>query len=105
MEKAEYQALKGEEASRILSSDVFTQAFEDVRQALLKQWEELPTADKDTAYDIHRRLKCLGDIKTALTVRIQTGKLIEAKIAKAEKMSALQKFGKFVNRNNAFTNN
>lgn len=85
MNKHDAAIAAGEEAHRILNSPAFTQAYDDVRAALLKQWEETPTADSETAVDIHRRLKCLSDIRRAMEYRITNGKLAQKELTAREK--------------------
>lgn len=93
MNKHEAAMAAGEEAQRILNSPVFTQAFDDVRAALLKQWEETPTdlASRETCIDIHRRLKCLADIRKAMDYRIQTGKLAQKELSGMERAANMLK--------------
>lgn len=101
MNKHEAAVAAADEAQRILGSELFQQAFEDVRQALMKQWEETPTdsVNRETCVDIHRRLKCLADVKKALSYRIDTGKLAKLEISAADKARNMVKRGM-----NAFAN-
>jgi hypothetical protein len=80
MDKHELAVIRAEEADRILSSQVFGAAFDDVRAALFKTWAELPTGDTENARDIHRRLKCLDQVKRALEEHVKTGKLAAREI-------------------------
>ncbi len=99
MDKHELAVKRGEEASRVLNSEVFGQAFADVRAALLKTWETLPTSDAENARDIHRRLKCLTDVRKSLEYHISTGKLAQKEV------SAREKAGQVIRRTlNHFTN-
>lgn len=75
MDKRELAVIRADEADRILNSQVFSAAFDDVRAALLKTWTELPTGDTENARDIHRRIKCLDQVKRALQEHVKTGKL------------------------------
>ena len=99
MDKHEAAVARGEEASRVLNSEVFNQAFADVRAALVKTWESLPTSDAENARDIHRRLKCLDDVKKALKYHISTGNMAQ------KELSAREKAGRVIRRTlNHFTN-
>jgi hypothetical protein len=99
MDKHELAVIRGEEASRILKSEVFAQAFADVRAGYLKTWEGLPTSDGENARDIHRRLKCLTDVKKALEYHIDTGKLAQ------KELTGREKAGQVIRRTlNHFTN-
>lgn len=68
---------RGEEALRILTNPLFQESFEAVRTAYLKQWEAMPTADTVSAVDIHRRLKALEDVRTALEAHVNGGRIAE----------------------------
>lgn len=80
MDRLELAVVRSEEAERVLNSTVFSEAFESVRAALFKTWAELPTADTENARDLHRRLKCLDQVKRALEEHIATGKLARKEI-------------------------
>lgn len=82
MDKTEHQIHRGEEASRVLNSQVFRDAFDQVRSAYLRTWEALPAADTEHAQDIHRRLKALADVRKQLETHIQTGQLAQKKLDK-----------------------
>lgn len=85
MDKLELAAVRAEEAERVLNSQVFSAAFEDIRAALVKTWAELPTSDTENARDIHRRLKCLDQVKRALEEHIRSGKLAQIEIEGRQK--------------------
>lgn len=100
MDKHEAQMQRGEEASRILNSQLFSQAFEEVRAAYIKTWQELPTSDDENARDIHRSLKCLERVRKDLEHHISTGRLI------AKELSMREKVGRGVQKTlNAFARN
>lgn len=80
MDKHEAAMIRAEEADRILNSAVFGAAFDEVKAALFKTWAELPTSDSENARDLHRRLKCLDQVKRALEEHIRTGKLVQKEI-------------------------
>lgn len=88
MDKHEAAVTRGEEAERILNSDVFAQAFEDVRQVYIAALEALPTDESgdEEAKDYRRKLASLSTVRDALTKHIQTGriaqKIIEKKAAR-----------------------
>lgn len=80
MDKFELAVVRAEDADRILNSGVFTAAFDDVKAALFKTWAELPTSDTENARDLHRRLKCMDQVRRALEEHIRTGKLVQKEI-------------------------
>lgn len=86
MDKHEAAVARGEEALRILGSPVFQASFDAVREAYLKQWESMPTADTEDARDLHRRLKCLKDVHTALNEHVKSGRIAQRELSMREKI-------------------
>ena len=83
MDRLEHATHRAEEASRILNSEMFAQAFADTRQALVNVWAGLDTTDDrygEFAKDLHRKIKCLDSVKRALSEHIATGKLAQREI-------------------------
>lgn len=80
MDKIERSVVRADEAERVLASVVFSEAFDAVKAGILATWAELPTADSENARDLHRRLKCLEQVKRALEEHIRTGKLARKEI-------------------------
>lgn len=75
-----------------------------MRQSLLRTWEGLPSVGEDeNARDIHRRLKCLAEVKKSLEVMIETGKLAQHQLSRMEKAGRLARSA--VSRLNAFARN
>jgi hypothetical protein len=90
MDKSDAIAARADEAQRILNSPLFADIFEGIRRAYLSEWEELPTSDTELARDIHRRVKCLADVKASLTACINAGKVLQKEQSlrqKAENMA------------------
>ena len=80
MDRLELATMRADEADRIINSEVFKAAFDDVKAAILSTWADLPTADTENAKDLHRRLKCLEQVKRALVEHVATGKLAKKEI-------------------------
>jgi hypothetical protein len=88
MDRLEQSSIRAEEASRILNSEMFGQAFADTRQALMNTWAALDTTDEryaEFAKDLHRKIKCLDSVRRCLEVHIDTGKLAAKEIDGREK--------------------
>jgi len=87
MDKIETQIRDADEASRILNSPLFAQAFEDVRLSLITALELIPTTGEgdDQAKDVRRKLAALSDVRYTLTKRIETGKLASRELSLREK--------------------
>ncbi len=101
MDKHELAVMRGEEAERILGSAVYAEAFNDVRAALLNTWAALDTTEEryaEFAKDLHRRVKCLDAVRSALTERISTGKINQKTIE-----AGIKRPSTFANVKNAFT--
>jgi hypothetical protein len=108
MDKHEAAIARGEDAKRIVDSPIFTEAFETIRTAYFRQLEELPIAGNDEhgtpysehAADLLRRIKCVGDVKTALTAMVTTGKISE-KVIERQNLTQKVKSGmtNILNRN------
>jgi len=94
MDKHEAIAAHADEAARILNSPLFNDIFDGIRKAYVKEWEELPTSDTETARDIHRRLKALGDVRASLNACISAGKVLAKEQSLREKALSVSK--KFV---------
>jgi hypothetical protein len=80
---------RAEEASRVVNSQAFADAFDEVRAAYLKTWEGLPSMTDDKgqqhARDLHTRLKALADVRKALETHIQTGKLAQKELNRRQR--------------------
>lgn len=83
MDKLEQATNRAEEASRVLNSPMFDQAFADTRQALMNTWAALDTTDErygEFAKDVHRKIKMLDSVKRCLQTHLETGKLAHREI-------------------------
>lgn len=97
-DKLEHDMQRGEEALRILNSPVFADAFDQVRQAYLRTWEALPTADTEDAQDVHRRIKALADVRKQLEAIVSGGKLAAKTLTKRERIAnAARRLNPFAN--------
>jgi hypothetical protein len=99
MDKHQAQIRDGDEAARIINSPLFEKAFEDVRQTFIAALEVIPTTSDgdDQAKDVRRKLAVLAIVKSALTRRIDTGKLAQREISLREKASqGIKRFAKTV---------
>jgi hypothetical protein len=98
MDKHELAVMRGEEAERLLNSDMLQQAFTDTRTALQKTWAELPTGYfsaelKAQHHDLHRMMKLLGMVEACLRKHIETGKVSHKHIETVAKQSLLRRVG------------
>lgn len=80
MDKAELQALRADEASRILNSPLWITAWDETRQAIFSAWEALPSSDRTQSDELHRTLKNLARLKSVIEKHVQTGKLADKEL-------------------------
>lgn len=97
MDKQELAIHRGEEAERLLNSEMLNQAFDDVRQAFLNTWATLDTVNDrytEFAHDLHRKVKCLDAVKRCIQEHVNNGKIsqktIEARLSRASSFSGLK---------------
>jgi len=94
MDKSEATAARADEAARILNSPLFNDIFEGIRKAYVNEWAELSThkaEDRELGRDIHRRVKCLDDVRACLERCIDAGKVLEKQRSLLEKAQAQAK--------------
>lgn len=91
MDKHEAIAARADEAARILNSPLFIDICEGIRKAYFEEWAALETSDAGLAYDIHRRVKCLDDVRKSLTMCINAGKVLEKQQSLLERAQAQAK--------------
>lgn len=77
MDKSEAQIARGEEARRILNSEVFSGAFDAVKATYIDALMLLPTdaSGDEEAKDIRRKLASLQMVQDAMTKHVQTGQI------------------------------
>lgn len=80
MDRLERAVVNAEEAKQLLSNPMLETAFEDTRRGIMEAWAQMQTSDKETAYDLHRMLKCLDRVKRCLQFHVETGKLATKEI-------------------------
>lgn len=67
-------------AHRILNDELFVDAFESVRQALLNKFEGAPVSDSEGIVKVRLCLKLLHDVRANLERAVQDGKIKEFEI-------------------------
>jgi len=87
MDKHEQAVMRGEEAQRLLNSEMLQQAFSDTRSAILEAWSKLPTSDTENAKDLHRMVKLLDRVQTCIREHVATGKIAQKQIEQVSKPS------------------
>jgi|TARA_B100000123_G_scaffold130232_1_gene96067 hypothetical protein len=65
----------GQEAERLLESDVFKNAFINYKNELIKEWESTSAKDLDKRENLYRALKVLPEVERHLRIIVEKGKL------------------------------
>ena len=69
------ERLRGLRAAEILRDPLVESAFEEVRLALMGEWENSTPQDAARREQIFNEIKALNEIRDKLSSHIQTGKL------------------------------
>lgn len=91
MDKLEVSVIRAEEAKRLIESPMFSQAFDDTREALLEAWAGLDNPNSDHAKDLHRMVKCLEKVRKCMEEHIQTGKIAQKEIEGRKRLFGLRR--------------
>jgi hypothetical protein len=67
--------LAGSRAQRLLDDPALTQAFADVRAAIIERWETAPVRDVEGQHELHLMLKCLTNVRENLELAVTNGKV------------------------------
>lgn len=70
----------GARAMRLLEDPVLTQAFADVRLAIIERWEAAPIRDTEGKHELHLMLRLLTDVKANLELAVTNGKLAQEEL-------------------------
>ena len=77
------EVVKAAEAERILNSDVFKEAIENLKNEYITHWlNSREIADVNAREDIHRSLLLLPEVERHLRIIAEKGKLTQANINK-----------------------
>jgi len=80
MDKHEAIAARADEAARILNSPLFNDIVDGIRKAYIEEWAALSThkaEDLELGRDLHRKVKCLDDVRACLERCIDAGKVLQ----------------------------
>jgi hypothetical protein len=92
MDRLEQQVMRGEEAQRLLNSEMLQQAFSDTRSAIMEAWAKLPTNDRENAHDLHRMVKLMDRVQHCIKEHIATGKIAQKQIESVSKPNFLTRW-------------
>ena len=81
------EVVKAAEAERILNSDVFKEAIENLKNEYITHWlNSRDISDVNVREDIHRSLLLLPEVERHLRIIAEKGKLTQANINKIRKI-------------------
>src|SRR5688572_7067626 len=65
-------------AQHLLEDEVLTQAFADVRAAIIEKWEGSPIRDSEGQHELKLMLRLLTEVRGNLELAVTNGKLAAA---------------------------
>lgn len=83
---------RGEAAKRILDSELYQQAWDDVKAAIVKEWEASPQRDVEGRERLHMMLSCLKMSRKHIESHMQTGKVAAKRLSDLEARRTLRIF-------------
>jgi hypothetical protein len=76
---------KAIKAQALIDDPTLSEAFEQVRIALLERFESCPIRDREGQHEIKLMLKLLSDVRLNLVSVINSGKVIEYRVSMLER--------------------
>lgn len=76
---------KADRCKRLMEDPDLKQAFQDVRNALLRKFEECSTTDADSMVDIRKRLHLLDSVEANLRQAIEDGQLEDFNVSEQQR--------------------
>ena len=87
------ESQRGQNAEKLLGNELFAEAFDKLREAILTSIEEAPIRDKEGVHELKLMLKVLKDVKGHIIQVVETGKMASIQIMEQEKLDRLKKSG------------
>lgn len=83
---------RANKAQRILDDELFKDAFESVRQALLSKFESAPVNDAEGIVKVRLCLKLLTDVRANLERAIADGKVAAFEIEEKKRVASMSDY-------------
>ena len=83
MINAEKELERGRIAASLLENEIYKEAVEKVKTAIIDTWANSPIRDTEGQHELRLMLKCLNDVQGHIQTVMQTGQM--AKIQQEEK--------------------
>ena len=77
---AEQEIVRGLQAQSILDSEIYKECVNQVREAIISQWEASPIRDREGQHELRLMLKLLNDLQANIKTVADTGKLAKIQI-------------------------
>jgi len=79
---------RADRAKRLLEDELYVEAFDIVRKALIEQWEASPPEKVEYREDLKRALDVAKALRQVLTVAIRDGQVAATDLAQLERQTA-----------------
>lgn len=84
-EKLEWEKRRGEDALRIIESDVFQDSVEQLKKTILQEWAASPMRDIEGREALHQMFRTVEAVRTNLVSIMQTGKMASMQLVDADR--------------------
>lgn len=71
---------RGEQARQVVENEIYIEAWQGVRDALISKWEACPIRDKEGQHELKLMLKLLSDVRRNIETVMQTGQMAKIQI-------------------------
>lgn len=89
----EKEAMRGEEAKRLLENELYREAFDMLNQSIISKWLAAPIRDREGMHELKLMAKVLQDVESYLAQIVNTGKMAEMQLEQEAKVAKLRKAG------------
>lgn len=71
---------RGEQARQVIENEIYTEAWQSVREGIIGAWESAPIRDKEGQNELKLMLKLLTDVRRNIETVMNTGKMAKIQI-------------------------
>ena len=84
---------RGELARHVVENEIYQDAIKQVREGIIKKWEEAPLRDREGHHELKIMLKLLCEITGYIQTTMDTGKMAQIQLEHDRKVTQLRKAG------------
>lgn len=84
---------RAEQARQLLQNEMYVNAVNTVRQAIIDKWISAPMRDIEGQHELKLMLKLLGDVTGYIQTALETGKMAEIQLEQERRMTKLKSVG------------